>query len=381
MFLYELSIELDLKSGELAAAAASLGLGAMGPTTKLTAEHVDLLRAKAAAVVAESGPPPPPPAVAVPADWLPALDPLPAEAGPPPPLLPPLGGPGGGPHGGTPPVPAFEAVPTVDGPTTPTEAWPASPPTAPPTAAGPGLLPAMELADGAGPRPTGPHPAGGLGPGAGDSGPVPTGRQLFGGRFTVGQIGLIGTLVVAVVALFGFMVANTGPDEGRQRALAADDPPARPACAGSDAAICGDSSESGVPAATPGSSEPILDGSTTLPAWAPADVKGFCGGARATTAFDLRITAALLERDLGAIRQVITDGRAEWSLAVAQMHDGAPASARDDIALYRSQMEALFGAVDASATIDDLWGRFGEDQATLLDAASNGLHPAIGRYC
>ena len=45
MFLYELAIELDVRSVDLAEQAVALGLGPLGPTADLTAEQAASLRA------------------------------------------------------------------------------------------------------------------------------------------------------------------------------------------------------------------------------------------------------------------------------------------------------------------------------------------------
>jgi hypothetical protein len=145
---------------------------------------------------------------------------------------------------------------------------------------------------------------------------------------------------VAVVALFGFMVVNTGPDEGRRRALAVEDGPAVPACAGSDAAVCTGSSTlpdgSGDPGRPGGADDGAGRTGTTLPAWAPIDADLFCSGARGATAFDLRIMAALLEEDVARLRTVVSEDGDAWRRAADQLAAGAPRSAQDDVALYRA---------------------------------------------
>jgi hypothetical protein len=374
MFLYELSIELGLKSGELAAAATTLDLGPMGPTTKLTPEQVELLRAQAPAIAAASEPPGPPPPVGVPADWLARV----APDGPENPMAPDRGvGP-----------PAWSAAPALSPTHDPAGAHPASGPASwlpsPPAEVGPSFV---------GGAPAGGLPTLGTSPalGPGDRiGPATTGAHGAGGssRFSRVQVGLIAVVAVAVVALFGFMVANTGPDEGRRRALAVDDGPVVPACAGSDAAVCNPSStvpggrtDAGRPGEADGGGEDPGVSATTLPAWAPSDADAFCSGARGTTAFDLRIMAALLEEDVVRLRTVITQDADAWRRSVDALAAGAPRSAQDDVALYRSQMEGLIDAVGTSTSLADFRARFGADRARLLDAAANGMHPAISRNC
>ena len=44
MYVYELALELDAKSGELCAMGAHLGIPGLLPTSELTAEHAEVLR-------------------------------------------------------------------------------------------------------------------------------------------------------------------------------------------------------------------------------------------------------------------------------------------------------------------------------------------------
>ncbi len=93
MYLYELALDLDLRSPELAERARELGIEGVGPNSELTEAQVGLLRSHLGAPVDPSavpaapvgGPAPVPATPASDGTGLPSLFGAPGSAAPPPP--------------------------------------------------------------------------------------------------------------------------------------------------------------------------------------------------------------------------------------------------------------------------------------------------------
>jgi len=416
VFLYELAIDLDVRSTELVDAAAEMGMGELQPAAELDAQQVSALRARFGRPVA---PPLPPPAAAA-APPAPTGGRLrrkrePAAAPAPPAPAAPGAAPGPavwGAQGPTPLAPAPAAglgVPATWGAPTPT---PAPPPPAPPSqlgspvswgapspvppssvpgegpAAAPSPAPPVAASPVApahwgppvpaptastGPGPVGPAfsypegsapPAGGPGLGApapmayGAPGvpPMPTPGPVASGGTSTGQKVLIGGVIAAVLALFAFMAVNTGPDEERQDAIEASDAAAEREAGNVDPASSAD-----------------VDG--------PVDVAEFCRGGRGIMPIELRIAAAITDDDFPELQAVIRERREAWSEAVDAMAAGASPAVADDVEAYRSGYLTYFEAIESSSSLLDLQRNLDRDAIAGSTRAGQAINAEIAAEC
>ena len=345
MFLYELAIELGERSPDLVDAAAALGMGELLPASQLSAEQVAALKAH----IAKRGPRAAGPGGAPP---LPAPPSGPLVAGPPAgadgaraPSAPASWGPPAAPASWGPPVAA--GGPAAWGPPTG-----ATPPPPPPLGSSPGAVPTFEPPaeaaapvappvglDGVGLPPSPPTswaaPTGTpTGPVAGAPGVGPEESGL-----SKGQIGAIAAAALLVVALFGFMIANTGPDEEREAAIAAQ--------------------ETGVdeePETTLAATTTVPETTTSLApdVYEPRDVEAFCRGGIAVATFELRLMAAIFDRDFAELQSLVRDRRAGWQSDVGVLASGAPPINVDDVELYQSGYNALFDAIESAGSMDQV---------------------------
>jgi hypothetical protein len=350
MFLYELAIELGVRSSDVVDAASLLGFAEVGPASSLTPEQTAALRRH----FAELGP-----------AQRPALGssaPLPAV--PSGPLLaepPPSGG-----------VERAATAPASWGPPVPPPSFtppPPEPPTAPVASSGAPVFtpPPPEPPSGTGtvgiegatlpPTPPTTWPSGGgappsAGPVAGDG----TGAE---GGWSNGQKVVLAAVALLVMGLFGYMVINTGPDRERERAiLAADEAIERDRAA---AATSTTEATTTTEAAT----------TTVAPnAYAPTDVEAFCRGGLAVATFELRLVAAIVDADFAEVRAIVVDRRAAWHDDLRVMASGAPPIQIDDIERYEAGYVAFFDAIEASRTLEEAYSIV--DELTLARASNAG---------
>lgn len=335
MFVYELAIELDRRSGELIEAATALGLGPLTASSTLDATQVHQLRQRL------GGPgaiPPPPPGPATFAPPPPEPPPGPATFAPPPaeapgpavfaPPVPPAAPSAPAPGAFVPPV-AFEPVPGAGAPPSPPGSGLAPPP-APPRP----------------PRPTGP------------------------GGFTRPQLIALGTVLVLVVGLFGYMVATSGPDAEREREIAAGElepDPTEPE----------DLSSTTVATTTTAAPEPTVAQDLTV----PTDEVVFCAGGRTVVAFHLRISAALVDQDEAELQGVARDRRQEWDGALDQVSVGGPPALVDEVERYQVGVGRWLDALAAGASLAEA-----EQQANGIEFlralnAGDEFIRQVGFYC
>lgn len=183
VFLYELAIELDMRSIELAENASRVGLGDLGPTSEINREQAAALRAACHRTPAEQ-----PPAsansgaaLAAPAGWGTAMAHEAARATPPPP-----------------PVAARDevAAPSLR------SQGPLLPPPPPP-----------------GSSTAAPAPSWGSPAPAAPTGPQFTGDEDRSWRDAPGQIAAVAAVLVLVIALFVFMAVQSGRNDDRRERL------------------------------------------------------------------------------------------------------------------------------------------------------------------
>ncbi len=333
MFLYELAIELDRKSGELVDAAAALGMGALMASSELDAAQVHQLRQRLGGPAGAPAPPTGPVTFAPPA------------ADGPPPFAPPVafepvGAPAGGPTPPAPPV-AF-APPVAGGP------GPFAPPTAAPM---PSAAPP--------PPPIAPDP----------SGPARPGARPGPGGFSRAQLVLLGMVGVLVVGLFGFMFATGGPDESRERAIAEDETSPEPRTA----------------------EAPTTLATTTMPAettttfaqdlTVPVDEATFCDGGRSLVAFHLRISAAIVDEDLAELQGIARDDRGSWDTALDQVSVGGPPALVDEVERYQAGVGVWLDALVAGADLESARQQAGGIEFIRALNAGDEFIRQVGFYC
>lgn len=346
MFLYELALEMGVRSPDLVERAAALGLAGVGPSSELTAVQVASLRSGVPA-------PPPPPSRPDPptgpgtdsqadAPWRTARD---------------------GPVSWA----STHSAPD-DGSSGPP--WPAQSSLAPP----PGWTPGA-----------GGAPPPGLA-GTGVPSPPPDAKPERWSQWVA-----VGVLAPLIVVLFAFMFVNSGPDERRQKAIAeradaaavattrpdiagglgggptdvepktergagrGEEPrvPEEGACPEEPAAVsggqirplaagrfavddCGPDAEGGggtTPTAPPNPSGGPVPG---LPPTRTVDRYAFCAAAQGFAAFELELAAAVLRRDGGGVRTVILTGRDRWRTDIDAMAAAGRPTSRVTSASTRS---------------------------------------------
>ncbi len=426
MFLYELAIELGQRSSDVLLAAESLGLGPLTTATTLDAAQVAALRAHFQSVAPTVGP------LGGAAPPLPAPDLGPLVAAPPP-----------GPVGRTPQAPASWGPPTPAA----AAAAAAAPRPSPPSSVGGGPLafgppdahvtswppPGEPVATG---RPSGspaPPPAGATMPGAlppPPSGPPspgafpapaaappaalvppgvipPPGAQPSPaavaesapatgiGGLTKGQVVALAVVGVLVVALFGWMVLNTGPSEAQKDRVEASKRTAlEPDDAADDevGAVIGSvgvedepgegvtgSGSSGSPASVPATTATPTTAAGPDP-YEAVDVGRFCAGARGIAAFELRFSAAVLEADRAAVLAILDEEGPAWEAAVAETRAGAPPDNHNDIDAYHAGYVSLFGTLRSADTLEDAYRDWSRTRAETV-LAGKRLNDQVTYLC
>lgn len=254
MFLYELAMELDQRSADLAERAETLGLGTLGPTTEITAEQATALRAA-------------------------YRRPLPGAPA------------GGAPAGGAP------------------GSW--GPPTGVPAAA---------------------------------SGPARS-----GGRPPTAQLAIIGVVVLAALAGFGYMFMNSGPDESRQQAIKAD---------------LEDWND-----APPATIDPkvVAEAAKDVPSDEPANKAKLCAAQDVMYDAEMRINHA--------DGPTSPEDLAIWRKAVDDMAKWGPADAKAAITGYRDAVLAFYDAADRVGL-----GK-ARPQFDAVKRAEDQMYPQIIPFC
>lgn len=363
MFLYELAMSLDQRSPDLVDAAAELGMGELQPASELSPEQVAALRAhfgdhRPAPLAPLGGGPPPLPAVQV--------GPLVAE-------------PGADPFGAgrpqQPSAPASWGPPVAP---TPPPSW--GPPTAGAPAAGAAAAGATAGFDPQDPNHQGPYFAYPDGPTAevvddpsglenvtlppapppppkpkvAPDGSTPTGPGGLGR----GQLVALGVVGLLVVGLFGFMIANTGPDKGKEQELAAKE---RELEADLERTTIAPTTTTTEPQATT-TDEPAQD------AYSVVDKDKFCAGGVAVATFELRLMAAMADQDFAELSSLVRDRRAGWERDVEVLKAGAPPIYVNDIEMYAAADIKFFDAVASSSSLAEASSKV--DRVEMVKAAN-----------
>ncbi|MEZ5183768.1 MAG: hypothetical protein R2702_18110 [Acidimicrobiales bacterium] len=183
------------------------------------------------------------------------------------------------------------------------------------------------------PPPPPPPPAGG----GTDAAP----RPLAG--FTRSQRIALGGVVAAVVALFGFMVATSGPDRAREREIAEADRRAEASVPTTAAAP-----------STTTTSRPSVDQTE------PADVATFCEGGVPLLTLQARFLVAAADGDFGELQDLSRERRAEWEADLDKVSVGGPPAYVDEVQRYEQGvgrwMDALLTTSSALEAYDAAGG-------------------------
>ena len=345
MFLYELALELDVRSAELVERAAEFGLTGITAASTLTSEQVHRLRAEL------TGPP----------------------------------------SGGPVPAATFNPAATF-GPAA--AAVPSSPDTA--GAGSPPPAPAP---------PWGGQPAPPWGPAGATASPGGPGAGTAGDTSRRGQWIAVGVLAPFLVALFAFMFTNSGPDRSRRQELSAPATsvaPARPeivggldgsgertdpkpseaatipaptttTCEGRPARVqraqpASTAADCGEPAGPEAPITPEGGGGATpgLPPDRVVDSIAFCRGAIGLTAFELQLSAAVARGEEGGLRKAVLDGRDQWHRDVQEMTNSGPAELRPDLLSYEAAYSAFVDAVGPETSDAEI-------RQGITEAAASGV--------
>lgn len=355
MYLYELALEMGVRSPDLVERAAGLGMAGLGPSTQLSAAQVAALRAGV--------PAPPPPAAGPPVGPSPATPGAiswPGSPTPPPPAAPgppPAGSPG---PGWVPPPPPVASGPPPAG--SPGPGW--VPPPPPP---GIGSIPPPP---GAPPWPPGPGGPPGLVPGQGPG----SGRAGL-------RVGFAVVLTVVVVGVLGFFFLGTTTDrDERRRELEATNAEveARTAAEAADEAERADVERRFAELAEE-------RGTTTTAVTAAGegvvDRDRFCRAAMDITRFELSLAASGIDADWDAVRRDVADGHERWRSGA----DGLVASTAGDlqtsVEFYRSTYRSLIDDVLAAESNAAVAAVFAELPFTDLQLAASDINRATLDTC
>jgi hypothetical protein len=294
LYLYELALELDAKSLELAERARAAGVDGAGPNTLLTAVQVQALR---------SGVPVPPPPPSTP-------DGAPSFVPPPPPPTPAPTDTHGKPiswGAGAPPAEDGDAAPAGP-PTATADGAPGAAPTGAPVPPGPSSLPPPPGVGGV------PFP---------DGTPGGAGRAAGLRAMPLGQKLVIGGLVAGVVALFGYMVTTNAPRGAVAAPRSATTEPGTP------------TTIVRLPSASMGITDP----------------KGFCTAMRVL--FDTWPDDDVELRnapDLPAVQALLMRRQGGWSMAMVGLRGVTTGSVAQDVELvnegYERRRDVLLAAQD-----------------------------------
>lgn len=188
-----------------------------------------------------------------------------------------------------------------------------------------------------------------------------------------GQIAAIGLAVVLVAGLFTYMTLHSGPDRERQEQLRAAD---RRAAAQPGATLAPIATTSTVVESTS-----ILPGGPGDPTYAFADIARFCGGARGMDAYELRISAGVVEGDWRVVQRTLVDGRAAWRRSVDDLAAGAAPYLVADVDRYRTAYEALIDGAANATSAEEIQGAFQSGYSFALRRSGKKINAAIGDNC
>ncbi|HRW38874.1 MAG: translation initiation factor IF-2 N-terminal domain-containing protein [Acidimicrobiales bacterium] len=339
MFLYELAIELDRRSGELIDLAAELGMGVVTASSTLDAAQVHQLRARLGPSGGASGTPELPP----PATFAPPPEEAPEAPEPPPSLT-------------IPPVPPAHALvpPVTFEPPVHFEAVAFAPdeadaPAAPPAGAGPG---GSSL-----PPPPPPPPPSSAAVGAGSAS-----SPLAG--FSRSQRIVLASVVVAVVALFGFMVATSGPDRAREREIAEADRRAEASQPTTTLAP-----------ATTTTVKPSVDQAK------PVDVTTFCEGGVPLLTLQARFLVAAADDDFGELQDLSRERRAEWEANLDKVAVGGPPMYVDEVQRYERGVGAWMDALLTTGSALEAYQAAGGIEVDRALNAGDDVLRQVPFYC
>jgi len=322
VFLYELAVEFDVRSTELIDIAADLGMGSLSASAVLSPDQVARLRAHVGAgggraPWADAARPSGPIEFAPPAE-----EPEPPASTAPPSLVlppsPPRGVPAPEPLEFGPPVRFEPAVPSA-APASPTRPSSPSPSPSPSSSPSPSPPPRPSATDDEQQAP-----------------PAEPPRPMVGvGGATRNQRIALGSVIAAVVGLFGFMFVVGDRDSARERAIAAGEvgepDRAKPAVATTT---------------EPEATAKEVDGD-------PADLATFCAGGRALEPLLAQIAASLHDDAIDELRDLVATSRGAWDRSLDQIEQGGSPGATGAVQAFRGEMEAWFADVAVASSVAD----------------------------
>jgi hypothetical protein len=202
---------------------------------------------------------------------------------------------------------------------------------------------------------------------------------------------VIAVVGVLVVALFGWMVVNTGPSDEQKERIEASKQATEPdedasgvlgGGLGADG-IDGDDGPTAPEPDGPATTRPVT---TEPPAsesdpYVPVDRAGFCDGAASVLAFELRFSAAMVEQDRDVLLEVLDSESGPWEIAVDQMRGGAPPDNHNDIDDYRDGYRELFAIVRSTSTLEEAFTTMGESRLSKTVMAGQRLTAQIQFAC
>jgi hypothetical protein len=185
-------------------------------------------------------------------------------------------------------------------------------------------------------------------------------------------------VAIAVLGLFGYMVANSGRDHDRERELAAQ---AEEAPALLDAQQPEPTTSTTAPTTT--TAAPATTAAPLPRPDEPVDEAAFCGAAGPITAYELRIMAAFVggEADYASARADLIDDRGRWAESVAAMRTAGPPELVNDIDAYQRLYDPFLDAIAASPSLPDLLGRIDAEALSRSSSLGVPINQAIQRAC
>lgn len=173
--------------------------------------------------------------------------------------------------------------------------------------------------------------------------------------FSKAQLAVLGVVVLAVVGLFGYMIANTGGSE-----------PERTAAASTASERAASAAPTTTTTAAPSTTAPPRLSPST-----PVDLEAFCRGGYTLVPIETRIYAAFLDADWVELKDLVTTRRGEWTDAIDTMSAGAPQQNVDDLLQYREVSHGYFDVVARSGGWEDFAA--GIDRVAIARANSRAV--------
>ena len=207
--------------------------------------------------------------------------------------------------------------------------------------------------------------------------PGPLGSEGAEPRISRGQIGAIVAVGVLVLALFGYMVANTGPDTKREQAIAAGE---KALSADADVTAVGPTTTApNTSSDAPATTSPALT-TTTLDPDEARDRTAFCSAARTLTSFELHLAAAEVDKDFPELSSLVRSDRATWAAAVATLRRAGPPRTISALDQYAALYHDFLDAVAASSSFPDLGAHIDLErlkEAPTIAAPINGAFRTV----